>query len=564
MTASAELLRARTRPWLEPISEDKPSGVQAKHDPAYEAVSTEVAKLESPASDAVDWAGVVRGSGQLLQHTTKDLWLASYLAYGMYMTEGLSGALTGMVVLAEVTDQYWPTLFPDAKRLRGRANAVTWFVERMGRVLPSVKVTAADSDLLGQLSEAAARLAELSRARFEGQGPAFGPLLEGVMRLRASLQTPEPAPVPVAAPTAPTPAQSPVAAQAPAPALSLPPPSAELASPEAATDFLRNVGGSLVSAAGLVRRANTADPLAYRMLRTGLWLHLSQPPAPGANARTSLPPFPPALRERLERMATHARWAELLEEAESALVQHRFALELQRHVVNALAGLGATHAGAREALVLELAALLRRMPGVVDLVASDGTPLTDAATKQWLQTEVASRASPASQPAGTTPRAARIFLPAPQFETPATGTSAALQEEARILLEAGKPEEAFQRLQGAVNAATTGRARFIARLSLARMCANSGNLLLARTLYELLDEECSARQLDAWDPALAAACLEGFLTCTFAQTNFTGRLEMDLHLRYRRLAQLDAPAALRVRVERLEATAESAPDTTAS
>ncbi|MCY1042235.1 type VI secretion system protein TssA [Corallococcus sp. bb12-1] len=563
MTASAELLRARTRPWLEPISEDKPSGVQAKHDPAYEAVSTEVAKLESPASDAVDWAGVVRGSGQLLQHTTKDLWLASYLAYGMYMTEGLSGALTGMVVLAEVTDQYWPTLFPDAKRLRGRANAVTWFVERMGRVLPSVKVTAADSDLLGQLSEAAARLAELSRARFEGQGPAFGPLLEGVMRLRASLQTPEPAPAPIAAPSVATPAQPQATPSAPAPTLSMPPPSAELASPEAATDFLRNVGASLVSAAGLVRRANTADPLAYRMLRTGLWLHLSQPPAPGANARTSLPPFPPALRERLERMATHARWAELLEEAESALVQHRFALELQRQVANALAGLGATHAGAREALMLELAALLRRMPGVVDLVASDGTPLTDAATKQWLQTEVVPRAAPATH-AANAPRAPRIALPPLPSETPTLSTGVVLEEEARVLIEAGKPEEALQRLQSAVNAATTGRARFIARLSLARMCANSGNLLLARTLYELLDEECSARQLDAWDPALAAACLEGFLTCTFAQTNFTGRLEMDLHLRYRRLAQLDAPAALRVRVERLEATAESAPDTTAS
>ncbi|RKH36850.1 type VI secretion system ImpA family N-terminal domain-containing protein, partial [Corallococcus sicarius] len=188
MTLSAEALRERSRPWLGPISEEKPAGVQARHDPTYEAVSTEVAKLESPAGDAVDWAAVVRGSSQLLQHTTKDLWLASYLAYGMYMTEGLSGALTGMAVLAEVTDQYWPTLFPEAKRLRGRVNAVTWFVERMGRVLPTVKVSPADNELLTNVGIAASRLAELARTRFEGQGPAFGPLLEGVMRLRASIQ----------------------------------------------------------------------------------------------------------------------------------------------------------------------------------------------------------------------------------------------------------------------------------------------------------------------------------------------------------------------------------------
>ncbi|RKH11628.1 type VI secretion system protein TssA, partial [Corallococcus sp. CA053C] len=335
---------------------------------------------------------------------------------------------------------------------------------------------------------------------------------------------------------------------------------AELASPEAATDFLRNVGASIVSAAGLVRRANTADPLAYRMLRTGLWLHLSQPPAPGANGRTSLPPFPPAMRERLERMATHSRWAELLEEAESALVQHRFALELQRYVANALAGLGPTHAAAREALVLELTALLRRMPGVVELITSDGTPLTDAATKQWLSAEVLPQ-----QGAPTAPRAQNVFLPPPQFETPAvTGGSAALEEQARILFDTGKPEEALARLQSAVNATTTGRARFMARLSLARMCANSGKLLLAQTLFEQLDAECSAKQLDAWEPALAAACLEGLLTSVIAQAKDEGRLEMNLQLRYRRLAQLDAPAALRVRVERLEATAASQPDPTAS
>lgn len=567
MALSLEELRERARPWLEPISKDTPSGVLAKHDPAYEAVSMEVAKLESPASDAVNWGEVVRGSSQLLQRTTKDLWLASYLAYGLYMTEGLSGAVTGMSVLAAVTDQYWPTLFPEATRLRGRVNAVTWFVERMGRVLPAVKVTAADRELVAHLGEAASRLAELTRTRFEGHAPAFGPLLDAAARLRASLPAEAPAVAPSITPP-PAPAPSVPAAQpalmpqapAPAPVLSMPSPAAELASAEAATDFLRNVGGSLVSAAGVVRRASVADPLAYRMLRTGLWLHLSQPPSPGANGRTSLPPLPPALRERLERMATNSRWAELLEEAESAMVQNRFALELQRYSASALAGLGPSHTAAREALVLELAAFLRRMPGVVDLLAVDGTPLTDATTKQWLQAEVLTKAAPAN----ATPQP-RLALPPPQFETElATTEGSALEEEARALFAAGKPAEAIARLQASVNAATTGRARFVARLSLARMCANSGQLALARALYEALDAECSAQQLDAWEPTLAAACLEGFLTSVIALSKDGDRLEVDLRLRYRRLAQLNASAALRVRVERLEAAAESKPATTAS
>jgi type VI secretion system protein VasJ len=567
MALSAEYLHERARPWTEPISAEMPSGVLAKHDPAYEAVSTEVAKLESPASDAVNWGEVVRGSSQLLQHTTKDLWLASYLAYGLYMTEGLSGALTGMAVLTEMTDRYWPSLFPDAKRLRGRVNAMTWFVERMGRVLPSVKVTAADRELVAHLGEVASRFAELARARFEGQAPAFGPLLDGVARLRATL--PAEAPIPVvppalaAAPAAqvtpsvPAP-QMPAPTAAPVPAFSVPPtPAAELASAETATDFLRNVGSSLVSAAGLVRRANVANPLAYRMLRTGLWLHLAQLPASGANGRTTLPPVPPALRQRLELMASNSRWLELLEEAESALAQNRFALDLQRYSASALAGLGTTHAAAREALLLELTTFLRRMPGVVDLVASDGTPLTNAATKQWLQAEVLERTAPVAAAPSV-----RLSLPPPRIEAQPSGNSA-LEEEALALLAAGKPEDALARLQAAVNAASTGRARFVARLSLARMCANSGHLALAQALYEALDAECSAQQLDAWEPALAAACLEGFLTSVISFAKDSGRLEVDLRLRYRRLAQLDASAALRVRVERLDTAADPKPTATA-
>ena len=61
-----------------------------------------------------------RAPGSCCRSTSKDLWLASYFAYGLYATEGLAGAITGATLLAEMTENYWQGLFPEASRLRSR------------------------------------------------------------------------------------------------------------------------------------------------------------------------------------------------------------------------------------------------------------------------------------------------------------------------------------------------------------------------------------------------------------------------------------------------------------
>ncbi|SEL28266.1 type VI secretion system protein VasJ [Stigmatella aurantiaca] len=540
----------RALAWLEPISTEAPCGAPSKHHPTYEAVSAEIAKLESPTGDTVRWEEVVRGAGELLRDTSKDLWLASYFAYGLYATEGIPGAITGTTLLTELTERYWQGLFPEASRLRSRSLALTWFVERMGWVLPNVQPHGTSPEQIEALAAAVSKLAEVTRARLAAQAPALGPLLTGIERLRANFpnEAPRPAaapqsPPPVLAPPLPPPASSPAVETPATPSapLSAPPPapppvlasqlpmlpSGEPTSVGAVTDFLRNMGASLTSTAVLLRQANPADPLAYRILRTGLWLHISQLPPAQSHGRTALPPLPAALRSKLEILTANARWLELLDEAESATVQHRFALELQRFSVHALTSLGPTHAPAREALLLELSSLLKRLPGVVDLVASDGTPLADAATQEWLHREVLAKPTPAPKPRKVPPLPREAKVP-PQEALPA------------------QDSETLEELQSHANTASTGRARFVTRLRLARLCAQEGHTSAARALYEALDAECTASALDAWEPALAAACLEGFLACTTAGKDLPNELVGDFWIRYRRLAQLDTAAALRV------------------
>ncbi|QDE69760.1 type VI secretion system ImpA domain-containing protein [Myxococcus xanthus] len=685
MPPTLEQLRERALPWAEPVPGATPAGVQAKHEPAYEAVALEVAKLESPASNAVRWDDVVEGASELLKHTTKDLWLASYMAYGLYATRGLDGAATGTAVLAEVTERYWQDLFPEAKRLRGRANAVAWFVDRLGRILPTVDQASVSAEPLDALAVAVKRLAQLSRERFSDMAPAFGPLQDAIARLRAGLPEPEPVSVPDgrtassgdadasqppvdgnassqeedsasgeagetgvraadsahatrhgappdSADTSPhgndnrsardaangkpsqgnasatangKPAQAngagnsaavgkgnttqgnPTAKSAPAAkgntaqdtapgkgsaanpssasangtqappraaAIEVPPlpelPSApDLSSVDAVTDFLRTVGGALLGAAGALRRASPEDPLSYRLNRMGLWLHLTQPPAADGNGRTQIHPLPDLLRTKLETLEQNQRWGDLLDESESALARHRFTLTLHRYSAIALEGLGAAYAGARTALVQELAIQLRRMAGVETLISTLGTPLTDDATQDWLRDHVLRASAPPPAPSAaavSVSTALALALRPLALGPPVHADSAALEAEARTLLEEGRVHEAVTRLQAAVTAASTGRARFISRLELARLCANAGQLPLARAVYDALDEEVTAHALDTWEPALAAACLEGWLQTRTDAEKESGPVAVKFRNRYRRLALLDSSATLRV------------------
>jgi type VI secretion system protein VasJ len=536
MAVSIDQLREKAKSWIEPVSATAPAGATAKTNPQYEAVIAEMTKLESVTGGAVDWPMVLDSSGKVLQSVSKDLRIATYLAYGMYQTQGLDGLATGLVVISEIMDRYWAGLFPELARLRGRANALGWLIERASSTLPDVKVDGNARERVEALDVAAARLAEVARQKFEANGPAVRPLLESVQRLKASLPAeappPPPPPQPQAKPaTPPPPAVAPVAAAAPAAAM---PAVAGLASVEAATDFLRQTGSALVSAAATMRRAAAADPQSYRLLRVGLYLHLVQPPPSDASGKTSIPAPPAALRTQLERMAANAKWAEVLEEAESALAQHRFWVDLHFLSARALAELGPTFQPARQSLLTELSSWLKRMPAVPKFLFGDGSPSASGETRAWLESELAPPAASGGAPS------------AGKSEDKGADEEAAAVAEARKLLGGGKAPEAIALLQKRIEAATSSRQRFRARLALAKLCVGSAQPNMARALYEALDREAVERGLDVWEPALAAECLEGLLTVSRPPPKSAEGLVSEFNARYHRLCLIDPGAALRV------------------
>jgi type VI secretion system protein VasJ len=519
VTVEYDALKKRAESWVTPIPGPSPAGAAARFDPEYQALADEVGKLDAPAGGEVDWKRVVSGAGAVLQKKSKDLVMAAYLGRALHATQGLGGLLTGLVVLGETMEKYWDTMFPEAKRPRGRANALQWFVEKTTNALANASPGSIEE--MEGLDAAARHLAQLAREKLGDLCPAFGPMLDPVEQLKAAA-TPPPEPTPAAAPAAAAPAAAPAGAAPAEAAFAAPPAPAAGADP---TDFLRNVGTSLTSVAATLRQADATDPRAYRLLRVGLWLHMVGPP-PATGGKTQIPPPPEGLRNQLSTIAQNQRWPALLEETESAASQYRFWLDLQRMSWQALAGLGATHERARDAVVAEVRSLLGRMPQLSTLSFADGTPVADPQTRSWLDDTVLAGSGP-----GQARRAGG-----------ADDGSAEKLAEAKKLLAATQVPEALALLRDEASK-RRGRQHFLLSLEAARLCAGAGLTAIAKSLYEELDREGHAHHLEEWEPGLAAECLKGLLASARALAKDPRGSLPDMTEPYRRLCRIDPAAA---------------------
>lgn len=291
--------------------------------------------------------------------------------------------------------------------------------------------------------------------------------------------------------------------------------------------FVGKATEALVDVARSLRAARFDDPFPYRLLRTALWLPLSRAPAADEAGKTELAPLPAALRAELARAEESSAWHDLLRACEGALPAHPVALALQRATVTALAGLNLT--AARLAVMVEVRALLARLPSLSALTFSDGSPLIDAVTREWLE------ANQLLEYDSPRPRPAPVRSAEPPPEAPLVLAQRALTK--------GAHREALTQAAAALKVATSDRERFEARLVQARACALANNPALATALFERLDRELVARGLETWDPPLAAEVLRGLL----ALPKSAGPHEASWETTQSRLFVIDPQAALELK-----------------
>jgi type VI secretion system protein VasJ len=135
---------------------------------------------------------------------------------------------------------------------------------------------------------------------------------------------------------------------------------------------------------------------------------------------------------------------------------------------------------------------------LVALRTADDTPFADEETRRWLQ----GLETPTGQ-----------ATPADSREADAT-----VIEEGSALqrARAASGAEALEILARAIAGASDGATRFQARVEQARVCVRAGAPEVASRIYAQLDREIVARNLDDWNPPLAAEVRGEFLRCAAA------------------------------------------------
>jgi type VI secretion system protein VasJ len=307
--------------------------------------------------------------------------------------------------------------------------------------------------------------------------------------------------------------------------------------------WLSGVGTTVVQTANTVRRAADSTALAYRMTRVGLYSHLVDAPPADATGKTKVPPPQPNVRKQVEAIAANQKWSALIEECESALSQSRFWLDLHRYTAQALAGLGASHAKAREEVVRELATVLKRLPPVATLQFADGTPFADAATQQWITSEVLAGGGGGGAPSAAPGAGAVVVV---QQGGGGAGEEAAIVAEAKKMAAAGKAGDAIAMLQAKATSAPSDAGRFRYRLGIGQVCLAANQAALAKGVFEGLEREIVAHGLEQWEPALAAASAEGLVLCYRALAKGGKPIPPEASVLYDRVCRLDPAAALRI------------------
>ena len=526
---AADLL-ARAKPWIEPVPGDAPAGIDAKYELDHEELRNDITALDAPTGHNIDWVKVVPRAGSILKDKSKDLLIASYLAFALWETKQLDGLATGLEVITQICERYWEDCYPSVKRLRGRGNAVGWLLERIEQPLPLLPLTAKDKQAVEQLEYAVKRFADVVRDKFEDAAPSLRPLQDNVQRLKMSVPEPAPKAPPPSAPKAATPAAAaarPAAAPSASAGVQLSSGAgAALADPKEVGNFIKTISKSLVDAAKLIREAAPTDPTSYQFNRVALLLGSKAPPAEGG--ATKVPAPQDVVVKEFDTLLSNQNWEALLTKAELTLGGKRFWLDLHRYSALALTNLGKPYDEARTAVIAGAALWVKQMPELLDMSFAGGLPFASDLTKEWINNEVMPSGGGGGGGGG------------------GDGEGADVLAKARSLAAGGKMDEALGALEQLSNGGRSNRARFRARLAMAQALSTSA-ATAAEGIFDALLAEIDAFGIDRWEPELAADCYRGHLACLRSLKKPNDPvISQQTALVYRRLCRVDPLAAVKV------------------
>lgn len=574
-------------PLLKPVSEASPAGEEARASEAYEAVAAEIEKLTSlSGSSPIDWALIEQQGADILATQSKDFMMAAWLSAAWLERRGLEGLQAGLQLHAGLVDTFWHTGFPPLKRLRGRRNALSWWLERASDWLANQTLAPLPVDVHHAMVDAANHIDQL----LADHDPESPPLSNFVRQLK-NLDVLEPPQQDAATPSVAAPladgthpdstaqlnsGDTPSDNHAPsnssalqalgavnetatgsAPANDTGKPTLHTAAPPETTSpapaparvaipqfqgsntlsslddiiaALNPVAQHLGQLSSALLTLDRFHPLAVEMGRFAARAALLEVP-PSQNGTTALMPPPVAIADAFQTVCSAGNADGIIEFCESRVLAFPFWLDLDRQSARGFGMLGEPGARMRNIIIKNALTFTERLPGIEQLTFADGTPFASEDTRQWLE-----ECRAAQMGAGPTDNVSQLF------------------QNAKKAISEGIHDQAMLLYQSLVNGSYAGRDQFRARVALAELfMATRGDADPVPFVQSLVDD-CQTYNLAVWEPELASKAWQTVLAaCRQALMLPAMHDEPSLHMHYRQLqslalqhlARIDFPAALR-------------------
>ncbi len=530
-------------PLLHPVSEAEPAGQEARSSEAYETVAAEIEKLTSlSGASPIDWGLIEQEGAKILATESKDFMLAAWVSAAWLERHKTEGLKAGLQLHAGLVEAFWETGFPPVKRLRGRRNALSWWLERVTDWLGSQTLPPLAPETHRAIVEAATRLDQL----LADNDPEAPPLSNLVRQLKSLdvLESPAEAPAKQDAstasqesvstagpPTVPPPAQAPSTEKSPVNHSALAPPgTAPINSLDDIIAALTPVAQHLEPLSAALLTLDRFHPLAIEIGRFAARAALLEAP-PSQNGATALMPPPVAIVDALQTVCGTGNADGIIEFCESRILTFPFWLDLDCQSARGYGMLGEPGARMRNIIIKNALAFTERLPGIEQLTFSDGTPFANDVTRQWLD-ECRASASGSG---------------------PTDNVGQALQQAKKAIVD-GAQEQALALYQSIIQGTHAGRDQLRARIALAQLFMTTRGDADPVPFVQSLADDCQTYNLALWEPGLASkawqtvssACKQALALPAPREDNAKLEHYRQLHaLSLRQLARIDFPAALR-------------------
>lgn len=502
-----------------PISEDAPAGKEVKYEPSFESLSQEIAKLSSPSSSSgINWDTVLDLSVQILEKESKHLQVVCYLNYGLMKKKGLEGLCQGIHVLKDLLENYWETMYPPKKRMKGRRGIITWWSEKTIEFISGVDPVIWEKEKRDALIDNANFIDKFLGESME-DAPLLLPLIRKIKETISEEETME-----ALGETVLEPGPGPSKRQ---PETKKGVTEQPLDSDTDASALLKQGLSILGKSTSGLRKKNIYQPLPYRLSRIAAWATLDELPV-ATGGKTMIPPPDEQIISSITGLYDSGNWEALIDSCEGRIKQFLFWLDLSRYVAESMEQMN--HPDVTRVIESEIALFVQTLKGIEKLSFSDGTPFADAATLEWIK-------QLNSKDAGT--------------DTGDTGGTDGINQiisqqmnAAQQLIKEKQLDKALMLFQEHLSKAKSERERFLWKTGLCKLLINSKKLKIAASYIDDILENINKFNLETWEPENAINALSLVLTGLRLQKK--GQHEQLIETIIKRISMLDPVKALQI------------------